>query len=182
MLAISITDTDTAAASRLALLSPYYNSMMRTTCVATMLKAGHAENALPQTAYANVNCRILPGETPENVMSTLKSIIADTMVSITCTYDPLVSPASPLRKDVMAPLEKITASMWPGVIVTPVMITGATDGRFLRAAGMPVYGISGMFSDINDSRAHGRDERTGVKEFYEGIEFMYRFMKAVAGK
>jgi acetylornithine deacetylase/succinyl-diaminopimelate desuccinylase-like protein len=92
----------------------------------------------------------------------------------------LLTPRSPLRKDVMDSLEKITASMWSGVIVTPVMSTGATDGKSLRAAEIPVYGISGMFTDIDDVRAHGKDERIGVKEYYEGVEFMYRFMKALA--
>ena len=91
----------------------------------------------------------------------------------------MLSPASPLRKDILEKVDKLTASMWPGVVVTPVMSTGATDGKWLRRAGIPVYGISGMFGDIDDTRAHGRDERIGVKEFYNGVEFMYRLMKAV---
>lgn len=182
MLAMSEIPVDTVAANRLAKSFPYYNSMMRTTCVATMLSAGHAQNALPQTARANVNCRMLPDDTLGNVIARLKSVVADPQVMITGTYKQSISPLSPLRKDVMDPLEKLTVSMWPGVIVTPVMVTGATDGRFLRAAGIPVYGISGMFSDINDNRAHGKDERIGVKEFYEGIEFMYRYIKALTSR
>ncbi len=173
---------DTAAAKRLAAVSPFYNSMMRTTCVATLLSGGHAPNALPQLARANVNCRMLPDDTQGNVLSTLKSVVADTEVSITCSYASTAAPFSPLRNDVMETVERVTGSMWPGVIVTPVMSTGATDGKMLRAAGIPVYGVSGMFGDIDDVRAHGRDERIGVKEFYEGVEFMYRFMRSLSAE
>jgi acetylornithine deacetylase/succinyl-diaminopimelate desuccinylase-like protein len=180
LLAMTKEPIDMAAANRLAKSSTYYNAMMRTTCVATMLSGGHAENALPQSASANINCRMLPDDTPENVMATLKSVVEDSLVAITCAYASASGPRSPLRKDVIDSLEKITASMWPGIIVTPVMSTGATDGKSLRAAGIPVYGISGMVTDIEDVRAHGKDERLGVKEYYEGVEFMYRFMKALA--
>jgi acetylornithine deacetylase/succinyl-diaminopimelate desuccinylase-like protein len=144
-----------------------------------MLSGGHAENALPQTARANVNCRMLPDESPEHVLATLKAVVADTQVTITCTNASTIGPLSPLRKDVLGALDRLTASMWPGVTVTPTMSTGASDGRMLRAAGIPVYGVSGMFADMDDVRAHGRDERLGVKEFYKGVEFMYRFMKAL---
>jgi acetylornithine deacetylase/succinyl-diaminopimelate desuccinylase-like protein len=179
MLAVGKIPTDLGAANRLAAASSYYNSMLRTTCVATMLSGGHAENALPQIAKANINCRMHPDDSPEYVFKTLKSIVADSMVSITATYSSVVSPRSPLRKEVMEILEKLTATMWPGVIVTPVMSTGASDSKYIRAAGVPVYGISGMFTDIDDNRAHGKDERIGVKEFYDGIEFTYRLMKAL---
>jgi acetylornithine deacetylase/succinyl-diaminopimelate desuccinylase-like protein len=180
MLAMMKTPIDTAAAGRLAKSSPVYNSMMRTTCVATMLSGGHAENALPQTALANINCRMLPDDRPENVMATLRSVVADPQVTITCISASILGPPSPLRKDVVEPLERLTAMMWPGVIVIPTMSTGGSDGKFLRAAGMPVYGISGMFIDMDDVRAHGKDERLGVKEFYEGVAFMYEFMKALS--
>jgi len=179
MLAMGRLPTDSASAHRLAKASPYYNSKMRTTCVATMLGGGHAENALPQTAYANINCRMLPDDSRDNVLATLKNVVADTQVTITCTYASTPGPLSPLRKEVMEVVERLTASMWPGAIVTPNMSTGATDGRKLRAAGIPVYGISGMFTDVDDVRAHGKDERLGVKEFYNGVEFMYRLMKAL---
>jgi acetylornithine deacetylase/succinyl-diaminopimelate desuccinylase-like protein len=182
MLAMATTPLDTAAAARLSASSPYYNSLMRTTCVATMLSGGHAENALPQTARANVNCRMLPDDTQEKVLATLQSAVADPQVSITCAYASAAGPRSPVRKDVMNAVERVTASMWPGVVVTPIMSTGATDGKYLRAAGIPVYGVSGMFGDIDDVRAHGRDERIGVKEFYEGLEFMYRFIKELASR
>jgi acetylornithine deacetylase/succinyl-diaminopimelate desuccinylase-like protein len=179
MLAVSGSSTDMAAADRLASISPFYNSMMRTTCVATTIKGGHALNALPQTVTANINCRMLPDDTPENVVNTLKSVINDPEITIINIDRSVLSPASPLREDILETLDTITASMWPGAIVTPVMITGATDGRYLRKEGIPVYGISGVFSDFDDVRAHGRDERIGVKEFYKGLEFMYRFMKSL---
>ena len=172
--------SDTAAANRLAASSAYYNAMMRTTCVATMLDGGHAENALPQTATATVNCRMLPEDNPENVLANLKKVIADTAISVKCTYSSFVAPLSPLRDEVRIPVEQIVASMWPGVKVSPVMSTGATDSKYLRRAGIPAYGISGMFTDMDDVRAHGKDERIGVSEFYDGVEFMYNFIKAVS--
>jgi acetylornithine deacetylase/succinyl-diaminopimelate desuccinylase-like protein len=144
-----------------------------------MISGGHAPNALPQSAQANVNCRMLPDDSPENVIATLKSVIADTQIAVTYVEAPTQGPLSPLRKDVMEPLEQLTASMWPGVVVMPIMSTGASDGKFLRLAGIPVYGISGMFTDIDDVRAHGRDERLGVMEFYKGVDFMYRFIKGL---
>jgi acetylornithine deacetylase/succinyl-diaminopimelate desuccinylase-like protein len=182
MLAMARTPLDMEAANRLAKSSPYYNSLMRTTCVATMISGGHAENALPQDARANVNCRMLPDDSPENVMAILRSVIADTQVTITPISVASRGPLSPLRKDLMEPMEKITASMWPGAIVMPTMSTGASDGKYFRLAGIPVYGISGMFTDIDDVRAHGRDERLGVNEFYKGVDFMYRFIKTLTSK
>ena len=177
MFAVAKTPVDSSAARRLAKASSHYNSLMRTTCVATIVNAGHANNALPQTAKANVNCRLLPDEKPENVLSTLKNIVNDPQIEITCSYAAVAGPLSPMRKDLLDKVDKITASMWPGVLVTPVMATGATDGKYLRAMGIPVYGVSGMFDNADDVRAHGRDERIGVKEFFNGVEFMYRLMK-----
>lgn len=180
MLAVSKIPADTTAANRLAKVSPYYNSLMRTTCVATIISGGHANNALPQTAKANINCRLLPDENAENVLSKLKSVINDPEVEIIISYAAVPGPLSLMRKDVLETVDRLTASMWPGVVVTPVMSTGATDGKRLRAAGIPVYGVSGMFGDVNDVRAHGKDERIGVKEFYNGVEFMYRLMKTLS--
>ena len=179
LLALLKAPLDTAAAGRLASYSAYYNAMMRTTCVPTLLNGGHAENALPQSARAIVNCRMLPDDTPDNVLTTLRCILADSQIIITRLDEPFLSPLSPLRQDVLKKVEHLTSLMWPGVIVTPVMSTGASDGRFLRRAGIPVYGISGMFGDMDDVRAHGRDERIGIKEFYNGVEFMYRLMKSL---
>ena len=179
LLAILGNPDDGAAAHRIAETSPWYNAMMRTTCVATMAEAGHAENALPQSARAIINCRMLPDDDAENVLSTLKQVVADTGISVTCTYASFVAPLSLLMDEVTEPLERIAVSTWPGVNVLPVMSTGASDGKYLRRAGIPVYGISGMFGDPDDIRAHGQDERMGVKEFYEGVEFMYNFIKAL---
>jgi acetylornithine deacetylase/succinyl-diaminopimelate desuccinylase-like protein len=180
MLAVAGNSPDNNAANRLANASPYYNALMRTTCVATLISGGHANNALPQTAKANINCRMLPDDNSENVLATLKNVINDPQITITRISASTPGPLSPLRKDILAKLDQLTASMCPGVIVTPVMSTGATDGKWLRRAGIPVYGISGMFSDVDDIRAHGKDERIGVKEFYKGVEFMYRLLKALS--
>jgi acetylornithine deacetylase/succinyl-diaminopimelate desuccinylase-like protein len=159
---------------------PAYNATMRTTCVATMLQAGHAENALPQTARATVNCRILPTETAEATRETLVKVINDSRVTVTPIREPKPSPPSPLSAEVMKPIETVTQQMWPGVPVVPIMGTGATDSLYLRKAGIPTYGASGIFSDIEDGRAHGKDERIGVKAFYEGQEYLYRLVKAFA--
>jgi acetylornithine deacetylase/succinyl-diaminopimelate desuccinylase-like protein len=159
---------------------PAYNATMRTTCVATMLEAGHAENALPQTARATVNCRILPTETAEQTRQTLVKVVGDSRVSITPIREPKPSLPSPLVAEVMRPIEAITEQMWPGVPVIPTMSAGATDSLYLRNAGVPMYGVSGIFSDIDDSRAHGRDERIAVKSFYEGQEYLYWLVKAYA--
>jgi acetylornithine deacetylase/succinyl-diaminopimelate desuccinylase-like protein len=180
MKAVAGTPMDRAAASRLSAASPYFNAMLRTTCVATGLEAGHAENALPQTARAVVNCRILPGESPQDVRQTLVKVLADDKISVTPIAAPFLSPMSPLRPDVVSAVERVTADMWPGVPAVPMMSTGASDGIHFRAAGIPVFGVSGLFDDVDDVRAHGRDERLGVQAFYEGVEFMYRLVKVLA--
>jgi acetylornithine deacetylase/succinyl-diaminopimelate desuccinylase-like protein len=179
--AVTTTPSDPAAVARLADI-PAYNAMMRTTCVATRLDAGHAENALPQTARAVVNCRILPTETPGQVQQTLIEVVANDRIAITPIGEPSPSPPSPLDPDVMRPIERITAAMWPGVPGVPVMSTGATDSRYLRTAGIPVYGVSGLFHDIDDTRSHGKDERIGVNAFYEGQEFLYQLVKALSSE
>jgi len=158
----------------------YYNALMRTTCVATLLEGGHAENALPQMARATVNCRILPGEDPEEVKRVLQRIVSDEKVTITAVAAAKPSPPSPLVAEVMGPIERITGAMWPGVPVVPIMSTGATDGLYLRQAGIPVYGVSGIFGDIDDSRAHGRDERILVESFFGGLEFLDRLVRALS--
>jgi acetylornithine deacetylase/succinyl-diaminopimelate desuccinylase-like protein len=179
MKAIAKNPADRGAAARLA-ESPYHNAMLRTTCVATLLDAGHAENALPQTARATVNCRILPGDAPAEVRATLVRIVEDPRISISAIAGAVQSEPSALKPEIMGAVERITTEMWPGVPVVPVMSTGATDGLFLRNAGIPTYGISGFFDDVDDTRAHGRDERLGVKQFYEGREFLYRLVKALS--
>ena len=159
---------------------PAYNARMRTTCVATLLDAGHAENALPQRAQAVVNCRILPNELPEDVQSMLESVIADGRVSVMPLDDAKPSPPSPLVPDVLGPIERITEEMWPGVPVIPIMSAGATDGLYLRNAGIPVYGVSGMFRERGDNRAHGQDERILASAFFDGQEFLYRLTKELS--
>ncbi len=168
-----------AAISRLA-ESPYFNAMMRATCVATQIEGGHAPNALPQIARATVNCRLLPGQSPAEARRTLIGVLADEKITVSLAADTLPSPPSPLIPEVMRAIEKTTARLWPGVPVVPVMETGFTDGLFLRRAGIPTYGVSGVFIDIDDVRAHGRDERIGVKEFYDGAEYLYQLIKTLS--
>jgi acetylornithine deacetylase/succinyl-diaminopimelate desuccinylase-like protein len=158
---------------------PYYNARLRTTCVPTRLEAGHADNALPQRATALVNCRLFPGDTPAEVQAALVAAIADPAVKITAASPPTGAPASPLEPELMTAVEAVTRQMWPGVPVLPVLLPGATDGRFLRKAGIPTYGISGLFRDVDDVRAHGRDERIPVRSFYESQEFIYRLVAAL---
>ncbi len=178
MKAILATPPDPPAVSQLA-ATPLYNALLRTTCVATMIEGGHARNALPQLAAANVNCRLLPDESPENVLLTLHTVVADPAISITAGEAAVPAPASPLKPEIVGTVEKIVGQLWPGIPVIPSMGTGATDGKYLRSAGVPAYGVSGVFSDIDDVRAHGRDERIGVESFYEGLEFNYRLLKAL---
>jgi acetylornithine deacetylase/succinyl-diaminopimelate desuccinylase-like protein len=168
------------AMKRVAAVSPGMNSMMRTTCVATQLEGGHAPNALPQLAAANVNCRILPQDSIDNVLKTLRSVVADDQVQITVKENPEAAPASPLRPDVMKAFSRITDTMWPGVTTVPTMATGASDGKYLRAAGIPTYGVQGFFGDRDDVRAHGRDERMLVRSFYEGQTFLYDLVKELS--
>lgn len=180
MRAVAGATPDLAAAARLSASLPYWNSMMRTTCVATLLSGGHATNALPQSATANVNCRILPGVSPESVKVKLAEVLADPKIAITFVGAANPSPPSTLLPHVIAAVESLTKQMFPGVVVVPVMSTGATDGIFLRNAGIPTYGIDGAFGDMDDVRAHGKDERVEVKQFYEGLEFQYRLIKALS--
>jgi acetylornithine deacetylase/succinyl-diaminopimelate desuccinylase-like protein len=179
MQAVTRTPPLPAAVARLS-ASPYYNALLRTTCVATRLDAGHADNALPQTARAVVNCRLLPGESAAEVQKTLVRVLANSKIAVSEISPPKASPPSPLLGELMQPIERITKAMWPGVAVIPTMGTGATDSLWLRQSGIPAYGVSGLFEDIDDERAHGRDERMGVKEFYEGQEFLYRLVKALS--
>ncbi|WP_315835017.1 M20/M25/M40 family metallo-hydrolase [Bradyrhizobium prioriisuperbiae] len=171
---------DPAAVDRLS-ASPVFNAQLRTTCVATLLEGGHAVNALPQMARAKVNCRILPGEPVDEVKATLVKVLADEQISVTQIGQPVVSPPSPLNKEILAAIGKLSGEFWPGAVIMPVMSSGATDGSYLRNAGIPTYGHSGLAGDINDVRAHGRDERVLVKSFFEGDEYLYRLVKGLAG-
>ena len=173
-------DGDREAMRRVAAASAPLNAMMRTTCVATQLEGGHATNALPQLAAANVNCRLLPDDSVERVVAELTKLVADDQVKITITVSEGASPASPLRPDIMKAFNRVTDTMWPGVITVPTMAVGGSDGRYLRVAGIPTYGVQGFFQDRDDVRAHGRDERMLVRSFYEGQTFLYEFVKALS--
>jgi acetylornithine deacetylase/succinyl-diaminopimelate desuccinylase-like protein len=180
MHAVAKQPADPQAVARLSAASPYYNALIRTTCVATMLSGGHATNALPQTTTANVNCRILPGEAPQSIKQKLNEVLADKKIDVAFVDEAKPSPPSPLTPAIMKPVEAITKAMWPGVVVVPTMGTGATDGLYLRNAGIPTYGLEGIFYEVDDNRAHGKDERVGVKQYFEGLEFQYRLIKALA--
>jgi len=168
---------------------PNDNALLRTTCVATMLSGGHAPNALPGTATANVNCRILPGHAQEQVRQQLLALFGDPKLAVEYVADDgTVSATAPDRQSlapppplpaVFDPLRAVTAEMWPGIPVVPTMEAGASDSIYTMAAGLPSYGVSGVGIDVDDVRAHGRDERLRVESFYQGVEFYYLYLKAL---
>jgi acetylornithine deacetylase/succinyl-diaminopimelate desuccinylase-like protein len=180
--------SDAAAVAHLS-EEPLYNAMLRTTCVATMVDAGHAPNALPQRAQANVNCRILPGHTPAEIREQLISVLADPKIQVQLLdsgrqpsdagLNELSVTPPPLNEEVFGALHLVSGEMWPGLPVIPEMETGATDSKYTMAAGIPSYGFCGMGIDKDDSRAHGRDERLRVESYYTGVEFQYRYLKAL---
>ena len=172
---------DTQALALVSAKDPGWNATLRTTCVATMLDAGHATNALPQRARANVNCRIFPGVSAETVRAKLEELIADPAVKISLpeTRGPTASPP-PLSPQVMAPIEKLTAEFWPGVPVLPILQAGATDGEFTNAVGIPTFGVEPVFAGPDLGNIHGLNEYLGVKSLLEGREFLYRLVKIYA--
>jgi acetylornithine deacetylase/succinyl-diaminopimelate desuccinylase-like protein len=170
---------DPAAAARLS-KNYVYNARLRTTCVATRLEGGHADNALPQTARATINCRVLPADDPDAIRQQLVSAINDSAVDVSWIDRAKPSVPSPLAPSVMKPIEDVTREFWPGVIVVPLMATGASDGLYLRNAGIPTYGVSGLFNEMGESRSHGKDERVGVKQFYESAQFLYTLVKRLS--
>jgi acetylornithine deacetylase/succinyl-diaminopimelate desuccinylase-like protein len=173
---------DPAAMSFVRLAAnPVYNAQLRTTCVATMLEGGHAVNALPQLATAKVNCRIMPGESVDEVKATLERELADDQITVTQLDQPVLSAPSALHEEIMKSIETLTREFWPDAVVLPTMSAGATDGSYLRNAGIPTYGHSGLAGDIYDIRAHGKDERVLVQSFYEGDEYLYRLVKLLSG-
>jgi acetylornithine deacetylase/succinyl-diaminopimelate desuccinylase-like protein len=172
---------DPAALARLA-ANPAYNAQLRTTCVATTLEGGHAYNALPQTARAVVNCRILPNEKVEDVAATLKRVLADDKIAMSQVKPEVLSPPSAIDEALLAAIDKTSAEFWPGAPVVPVMSAGATDGSYLRNAGIPTFGHSGLAGDVDDVRAHGKDERVQVKSFHDGQEYLYRLVKRLSGE
>jgi acetylornithine deacetylase/succinyl-diaminopimelate desuccinylase-like protein len=189
--AILATPPDLSAAARLS-AEPSFNSNFRTTCVATMLKAGHAPNALAQTAQANVNCRIFPGHSPEEIRQQLISIFGDAKLAVKYVSDSyVVADTAPERKamtppapiaEVFEPLTRLTQAIWPGVPVTPVMENGASDSIYFAQAGIPCYGYSAIALERDDDRAHGQDERLPVDSYWKSLDFFYSFLKAVGGE
>ncbi|MBA2589169.1 MAG: M20/M25/M40 family metallo-hydrolase [Alphaproteobacteria bacterium] len=183
MTAFAKDPTDKAASAKLA-SDPSYNAILHTTCVATLLSAGHANNALPQRADANINCRIFPGTTPEQVRAKLQELVADPQIKVTLVDKRSEVPKGPqpINPAVFGPVEKLVAKMWPGIPVTSSMSAGATDGAFLTPAGIPTYGVSGMFGDPDGNGAHGLNERMRVKSAYQGNDFLYEVVKVYANQ
>lgn len=191
MRAILATPPDMAAAARLS-VEPSFYSNFRTTCVATRLSGGHANNALPQTAQANVNCRIFPGHSPEEIRQQLVAVFNDSKLSVKYVSDTgVVSDVAsdrkamvppPPIKAVFDPLTRITQAIWPGVPVTPVMENGATDSIYFAQAGIPCYGYSAIALERDDDRAHGQDERLPVDSYWKSLDFFYSFAKALGGE
>lgn len=191
MRAILAPPADPQAVARLA-REPTYGSVMRTTCVATRLEGGHANNALPQRATAIVNCRILPGHSQEEVREDLIRVLDDPQVAVRYVADNgQVTDTAPARRgypppplvpEVQKPLDSLVAATWPGVKVLPFMSAGASDAIYTSAAGLPTYMVSGIAIDRDDVRMHGRDERVGVASFYTGNEFFYRYLKAITAR
>ncbi|HAF42645.1 MAG TPA: peptidase M20 [Sphingobium sp.] len=156
-----------------------WNATLRTTCIPTLVSGGHAPNAQPQSVTANVNCRIIPGESVESVLARLKEVAADPRVKVDLADPPQPKSSAPeLTPQIMGPIEALTREMWPGVPVIPRLATGATDGRFTNAAGIPTYGVSGMFADPDGQGVHGLNERIRVKSLLDGRAFLYRLVKA----
>jgi acetylornithine deacetylase/succinyl-diaminopimelate desuccinylase-like protein len=179
MQAILSKPPDAAALERLS-MDPHYNATLRTTCVATMIQGGHAFNALPQRVQAQVNCRVLPNDSLEDVERQLIAVLADDQVKVTPVFQPTVSPIPPVNAELVAAIEEVSGQVWPGIPVIPTLSTGATDGRFLNNVGIWTYGVSGLFSDL-ESGVHGLNERLLVRSLFEGQEFLYRLVKRLGG-
>jgi acetylornithine deacetylase/succinyl-diaminopimelate desuccinylase-like protein len=174
---------DQAAIALVSSKDPSWNATLRTTCVATMLDAGHATNALPQRARANINCRIFPGVDPETVRGKLEELVADPEVKVTAleSRGP-TSPPPPLTPQIMGPFEKLATQFWPGVPVVPILQPGATDGEFLNSVGIPTYGIEPVFIGPDLGHIHGLNEYVGVKSLLEGRDFLYQLVKIYANQ
>lgn len=179
MRAVAADPTDLAAAERLS-RTPRLNAQLRTTCVATLISGGHAENALPQRARATIQCRMMPGDSAEHVQRQLVETLKDPAIHISLDAPPIVSPESPPTPQILAKVERVVHSMWPGVPIVPTMATGFSDDRQTRNAGIPSYDLGGMWADVDENRAHGRDERVGAREFDESVEYTYRLVKEMS--
>jgi acetylornithine deacetylase/succinyl-diaminopimelate desuccinylase-like protein len=179
MRAVAQTPPDPAAAERLSHVVRL-NAQLRTTCVATLISGGHAENALPQRAKATIQCRMMPGDTAENVQTALTATLNDPRIGVTMDAPPIVSPESAPTAQIMTKVARVVHSMWPGVPIIPTMASGFSDDRQTRSAGIVSYDLSGMWADVDENRAHGRDERVGMREFDESVEYTYRLVKAMS--
>jgi acetylornithine deacetylase/succinyl-diaminopimelate desuccinylase-like protein len=180
MKAVTANSQNQAAAARLS-EDVNLNALLRTTCVATEIQGGHAENALPQHVKAVLNCRILPDSDPATVLQSIKNTVADPEVEIGWeNIDEKRYPSSPLRPELMKAIDRVVQQMWPGVTVMPSLMLGASDGKYLRGEGIPTYGVPGTFIDEHDIRSHGKDERLGVKQFYDGVDFYNNLLKVIA--
>jgi acetylornithine deacetylase/succinyl-diaminopimelate desuccinylase-like protein len=179
MRAVAQSPPDEAAAERLS-ENVRLNALLRTTCVATLISGGHAENALPQRAKATIQCRMMPGDSAAEVQQRLISALGDSAIRVTEDAAPIVSPESPPTPEIMGRIAAVAHSMWPGVPLVPTMATGFSDDRQTRNAGIPSYDVSGVWIDADENRAHGRDERVGIDSFDQSVEFTYRLIKAMA--
>jgi acetylornithine deacetylase/succinyl-diaminopimelate desuccinylase-like protein len=177
--AVVKTPPELGAAERLSQIVRF-NAQLRTTCVATLISGGHAENALPQRAKATIQCRMLPGDTAEHAQAALTAALNDPQISVTLDAPPIVSPESQPTPEIMAKVATVVHSMWPGVPIVPMMATGFSDDRQTRSAGIASYDLNGVWKDVDENRAHGRDERVGVREFDESVEYTYRLVKAMS--
>jgi acetylornithine deacetylase/succinyl-diaminopimelate desuccinylase-like protein len=176
--AVAREEPDPAAADRLS-VDPRLNALLHTTCVATLISGGHAENALPQRAHATVQCRMMPGDEAADVETRLIAAVDDPAIRVTLDAAPIVSPESPPTREILGQIAAVAHSLWPGVPVIPTMATGFSDDRQTRNAGIPSYDVSGVWIDVDENRAHGRDERIPVAAFDESVEFTYRLIKSV---
>ena len=184
MRAVLANPQDEKAVLRLWNINPSWNGMLRTTCVPTEIEGGHAPNALPQHVHANVNCRILPETSAADIQKQLGQIVSDDKITVkpVGVLDTQVVPPPPLSQQIMKPVRDVADRIWPGVAIVPTMSTGATDGRYLNAAGVPTYGLSGMFHDAEGSRAHGLNERIRVKSLLDGRRFLYEIVQIYANQ
>ncbi len=180
--ALTATDIpDADAAARLSTANPAWNATMRTTCIPTLVSGGHAPNAQPQRVTANVNCRILPGHTIAETQAEIVRVLDNPAIQVTTVGAPdPTSPPPPLGADILDPVRQVAGRIWPGVPIVPTMSVGATDGRFTNAAGIPTYGMTGMFGDPDGGGAHGLNERIRVRSLYEGRDFLFEVVKLYA--
>jgi acetylornithine deacetylase/succinyl-diaminopimelate desuccinylase-like protein len=176
MLSVAGSSPDPAAVARLSAVVET-NVMLRSTCVATEFQGGRSESALPEKAAAVIQCRIIPGESQASVEQAITDTVADPAVKLTVIYPPDISPESAIDPRIFGEVQELGKEMWPGVIVVPEMSPGASDSAFTRAVGLPSYGVDGTFQDLDDNRAHGRDERVGIEAFNQELDFSYRLMK-----